>query len=201
MEKINYGDGYGYGSGYGDGSGDGSGDGDGSGNGSGYGYGSGITRLCGDDVYQIDGVATIIKSVRGNISKGFIVKSDLTLQPCFIAKCGDFFAHGDTAAAAMRDARDKHDKNLPPEYRVEAFLKQFPGNGPFKTIDLFHAHKSLTGSCEFGRRSFCHEHRIDLDGEMTLDEFLQYSLGNYGHDVIKFLEAEFLKRNDQGNEN
>ena len=80
----------------------------------------------------------------------------------------------------MRDARDKHDKNLPPEYRVEAFLKQFPAmvRSNHRPVFVLTSHRFRL--VRAWKATFCHEHRIDLDGEMTLDEFLQYSLGNYG---------------------
>lgn len=51
------GSGYGYGSGYGSGSGSGYGDGDDS--------GDGIKKYGGEDVHMIDGVQTIITSVKG----------------------------------------------------------------------------------------------------------------------------------------
>lgn len=108
---FGYGSGEGYdnGSGFGDGddackcfgygydagkcAGAGAGYGYGNGDGAGYGYG-GIKELNGDNVHLIDGIQTIIKSVRGNIAQGFILKNDLTLQPCYIVKEQNYFAHG-----------------------------------------------------------------------------------------------------------
>ena len=102
--SVSYGSGYGsgcgsgYGSGCGSGygSGCGSGYGDGCGDGCGDGYGSGIKEMNGDKVYVIDDVPTIIKSVHDNIAQGFILNNDLTLQPCYIVKEQNKFAHGDT---------------------------------------------------------------------------------------------------------
>lgn len=100
--------GYGFGSGYGseagngdgcgfmcsNGSGHGSvfGNGDGCGfmfsgaNGHGHGNSTGIKELNGDKVHIIDDMQTIITSVHDNIAQGFIINSDLTLQPCYIVK-------------------------------------------------------------------------------------------------------------------
>ena len=77
-----YGDGsgYGYGSSYGYGDGSGYSNGDGDGYGDGYGYG--VKSINNDRVYLIDNVQTIIKSVRNNIAKGFILNKDLTLSSC-----------------------------------------------------------------------------------------------------------------------
>ena len=111
------GDGYGYGSGYGDGSGYGSGygygDGHGNGDGSGYGYGYGygILNYNGHKVYMIDSVPTLIYSVHSNYAKGAILKDDLTLQPCFIAKVGNSFAHAETLKKAFADATGKELEN------------------------------------------------------------------------------------------
>ena len=64
----------------------------GSGSDYGYGYGFGdIKALNGNIVDYIDSVPTIITQVRGNIACGHIVKKDLTLEPCYIAKVGNFF--------------------------------------------------------------------------------------------------------------
>lgn len=52
--------------------------GDGHQNGSGYGFG--IASFCGQKVYNIDTIATIIQSVHGNYAKGFILNSDFTLK-------------------------------------------------------------------------------------------------------------------------
>ena len=89
--------GYGYGYGYGDGYGSGHGDGYGSGHGDGY----GIKNINGESVYRIDGVNTLVRSVRGNTAHGAIVNSDLTLTPCYIVKQDNVFAHGETLRKAM----------------------------------------------------------------------------------------------------
>ena len=73
-------------SGYGDGSGDGSGYGSGSGDGYGYGYGEGygIKTINENTVHTIDNVPTLIDHVHGNIAKGRILSSDLTLNTCYV---------------------------------------------------------------------------------------------------------------------
>ena len=128
-----YGSSFGNGSGYGDVSGSGDGDGSGSGYGSGYGpgygsgygysygdgdgsgsgYGDGIVEYNHQKVYKIDGVSTIIDSVHGNYANGKILRDDLTVRECFIAKCGNFFAHGETIKQALSDASEKYNENKP----------------------------------------------------------------------------------------
>ncbi len=123
-----YGDGYGYGSGSGSGygSGDGSGCGCGSGDGYGSGYGSGsggLFEINGHTVYMVDRTPTIFTSIHGNVAKGFILQSDLTMTPCYIVKGNNMFAHGDDLRNAMEALRNKMFEDMPEEERIAAFLK------------------------------------------------------------------------------
>ena len=118
------GSGYDSGCGYGYGFGDGSGSGYGCGCGCGYGCGD-IKALNGNIVDYIDSVPTIITQVRGNIACGYIVKKDLTLEPCYIAKAGNYFAHGKTLKDALKDAEAKEMREMPIEERIEKFIEVF----------------------------------------------------------------------------
>lgn len=71
-----------------------------------------IKSLNGNIVDYIDRIPTIITQVYGNIAYGYIVKKDLTTSPCFIAKVGNSFAHGDTLEKVVADAREKEIKNI-----------------------------------------------------------------------------------------
>ena len=203
-----YGDGDGSGSGYGSGSGDGSGDGsgygsgdgsgygsgdgsgygsgDGSGDGSGYGYGDGIKSFNGELVYRIDGVNTLIRSVRGNTAHGAIVNNDLTLIPCYIVKQDNVFAHGETLREAMEALRDKLFEDMPEDDRIEMFLSETDRGKTYPTQYFYDWHHRLTGSCDMGRKQFARDHGVDLEhGMMTLTEFLELTKDAYGGDVIR----------------
>ena len=54
-------------------------------------------------VYRIDTVPTIITHVVGNIAKGYIVGDDLSLEPCYVAKHDNYFAHGKTKEQAIAE--------------------------------------------------------------------------------------------------
>ena len=188
-----YGSGYGYG--YGSGSGYGSGDGSGYGSGDGSGDGSGIKVLNGQKVYKVDGINTIFESIHGTYAKGFILKSDLTLEPTFIVKCGDYFAHGATLREALDEAAEKYEQYMPVEERIEHFIKEFPDkNAKIPAKKLFNWHHILTGSCKQGRLSFCEAHDIDLErDEFTMDEFIELTENSYGSDVIRKLKKAIYK--------
>jgi hypothetical protein len=181
----------GHGSGDGSGSGDGYGDGYGSGSGYGDGYGSGYgyeVKSFGDLlVHEIDGIQTILHQIRPGLAKASILQLDLTLKPCWVARVGDSFAHGDTAEQAVQDATDKHNEDLPPEGRVALFLESHPISGSYSGHDLFVAHKQLTGSCLTGREHFVATHGIDLAREYTIAEFCDICKDAYGGDVIRLL--------------
>lgn len=202
---IGYGIGYGHGLGYGIGYGDGSGSGDGSGNGlgdgygygdgsgNGYGYGDGIKERDDQKVYYVDGIPTLIDSVHGNYAKGYIIKNDLNLTPCYIAKAEGCFAHGETLHKAFSDATNKTFENLPIDERIEKFVAEYPDkNMVVANLTLFDWHNRLTGSCEMGRRTFASEHGIDVDsGSMSIAQFIDLTQNSYGSEVIKQLKERY----------
>jgi hypothetical protein len=193
-----YGSGYGSGYGFGDGSGcgfgdgSGSGDGDGSGCGFGDGYGSGdgdgfgIKRFNREPVYRIDGVNTLIRSMRGNTAHGAILNGDLTLTPCYIVKQDNVFAHGETLREAMEALREKLFEDMPEDERIAMFLRETDDGRTYPTQYFYDWHHRLTGSCDMGRKQFARDHGVDLEhGMMTLMEFLELTKDAYGGDVIR----------------
>lgn len=208
--------GAGYGSGYGSGGGDGYSNGSGNGFGNGYGYGcgdggcygdgyycgvggcggsysgKGVNELNGENVHLVDGIQTIIKSVHGNIAQGFILKSDLTLQPCYIVKENNKFAHGDTLHDAFTSLQEKLYDESTEEERIEAFVKKFPNyDTPYPNRDLFDYHNVLTGSCRMGRESFCKDKGINLDDSTTVRDFVSLTKDSYGSETIRMLPQAY----------
>lgn len=209
-----YGFGWGISSGSGAYTGDGSGTfsgkcdafgkGDGSGSCTGYSYGkdsgSGVVssvnkdikELNGDNGYLVDGLQTIIKSVHGNIAQGFILRRDLTLLPCYIVKENNTFAHGVTLHDAFIALQEKLYDDSTEEERIEAFVKKFPDyDTPYSNRDLFTYHHVLTGSCRFGRDSFCKDKGINLDGSTTVREFVSLTKDSYGSETIRRLPQAY----------
>ena len=181
--SIGYGYGYGDGDGYGDGYGDGDGDGD----------GSDIKSINNNTIYIIDNTPTVFYRVHDNYAQGAIFNNDLTLSPCYIAKVGHCFAHGNTLRKARQDAEQKYYSNLPIEERIEMFTKHFDSktkNYPAK--EFFVWHNTLTGSCKMGRDSFCKEHDIDIDNDQfTVAEFIELTINSYGGEIIKELQKQY----------
>ena len=181
---LSSGSGYGTGSGYGYG--------DGTGSGSGYGYGYGIEEINGQKVYYIDNVPTLLHSIHDNVAKGAILRSDMTLQPCYIVKGSGYFAHGETLRQAMDALADKILGGAPEEERIAAFVKAHPEyRKPYPNEDLFRWHHNLTGSCEMGRKTFIEERGLNLDGETTVEEFVKLTQNAYNGSVIRKLPAEY----------
>ena len=159
--------------------------------GSGYGSGSGdnIKSISGNNVYKIDGVNTVIYSVHGNIARGAILNSDLTLTPCYVAKDGCKFAHGDTARDAFNALHEKLYDNLTEQERIATFRDHFPDpDRRYPASELFTWHHVLTGSCRAGREAFCHDHGIDTSRDaFTIREFVCMTAGSYGSDTVRKL--------------
>ena len=180
------GDGDGDGSGYGDGYGYGYGDG--YGYGSGYGSGDGLKQYNGDTVFCIDNIPTIIDKSHGNIAKGRIIKNDLTTKPCFIVKQENYFAHGTTLKEAYADVLDKVFNSMSEDDRIKAFIEVHQKDKLYPNTDFYDWHNKLTGSCDFGRKSFAENHNIDLNGNMTVQDFIELTENDYRGGVIKKLK-------------
>lgn len=191
-------DGYGYGSGSGSGSGYGDGYGDGYGSGYGSGYGE-ISIFNGDKVYNIDNVPTIIKSVHGNVAKGFILMQDFTLSPCYIVKDRNKFAHGSTLHEAYSSLREKLFDFASEDERLSAFIDKFPEyDKPYPALELFEWHHHLTGSCLQGRRVFCKNKGIDINKDMfTVRQFVRLTSSDYGGDIISKLPERYGKTKER----
>lgn len=192
------GDGYGYGYGNGYGHGDGYGDGYGYGDGNGYGYGcvDEIESVNGFEVYVIDDIQTIITHVHGNIAKGYILKEDMSLRPCYIVKSGTYFAHGDTAREACAELEQKIIANMNTEERIKMFLDHFQDHTKkYPARELFEWHNKLTGSCTPGRQEFATAHGIDIDtAEYTVQEFIDLTRDAYGGKVIREIERKINEK-------
>ena len=184
------GDGYGDGSGDGDGSGSGYGDGSGSGYGDGYGSGDGVKEFNGRKVYDIDSVPTLIFAVKGDAARGATLQKDMSLRDCWIAKRGNFFAHGDTLHEAVEAVEAKWRENRPLDERIAEFVKTHPALDE-EYGDLFDWHHVLTGSCEFGRRQWCEEHGYKPTDSITLRAFFEQTKNDYGRDVIRQVAQKY----------
>lgn len=162
--------------------------------GNGYGWSDnlGVKEINGNIVYMIDETPTSITSVRNNIAKGFIVKSDLQLEPCYVVKENNQFAHGDTLKDAFMSLQEKLYDYSTEEERIEAFKKQFPEyDVKYNNRDLFVYHHVLTGSCRMGREAFMSNKGLSLDDKTSVREFVKLTQDAYGGDIIKKLPEAY----------
>ncbi|MDD4516584.1 hypothetical protein [Massilibacteroides sp.] len=187
------------GSGYGGGSGFGSGDRYGDGSGYGGGSGFGIKTINGLEIFNIDGIQTILTQVHGNMAKGFILRSDLTFEETYIIKQNNLFAHGATLHEAREALDEKLFEEMPEEERIQEFVEAHPDiNGIHSNDDFFTWHNKLTGSCEQGRKLFAEEHNIDLiNGSMSVKNFIELTENSYGAEVIKKIKEKLFDENNE----
>lgn len=160
----------------------------GAGIGSGHGTGSGDVIKSFDkiDVFQIDGVDTMIYSVFGNAAHGTILNNDLTETNCYIVKSGDYFAHGETMHEAIEALQAKLFRDMPKEELIEKFLEATDEEKEYPARYFYDWHHKLTGSCELGRKKFADDHGYNLDEDyVTLHEFLVMTRNEYGGDTIQ----------------
>lgn len=160
--------------------------GDGSGYGSGNGYG--ISKFENFSVCVIDNIYTIITNIKGNIASGYILNTDLSLTPTYIAKNDKFFSHGKSVKEAMFDCHQKYILSLNINEKIESFRKEFNNTEKYDAILFYKWHNLLTGSCKQGRDNFCNNHSINIDTDkFSVKEFIEICRDNYGYDTIKLL--------------
>ena len=171
----------------------GSGYGSGSGTGSGYGYGSGygIKSVCGMAVHMIDGVPTIITQLRGGVAKGFVLRSDMGLEPCYVVKGTGCFAHGRTLHEAREALLAKMFEDMPEEDRLDAFCAEFKPGEARTVAEFYDWHHRLTGSCTQGRDAFARDHGLSMTGAMTPEEFIRLTCNAYGGAIIRKLAGRY----------
>ena len=203
---FNYNSGKGYGSGhchgsglpYGYGYGIGNDSGSGDRHGSGYGYNYcydegfyGIGSYNGHKAYIIDGVPTLIANIHKAIAKGYILEPDLSLTPCYITKGNGYFAHGKTIKEAIKALQAKIFENMNSEEAIASFIDKFEKGKKYPGTEFFEWHHYLTGSCLLGRESFVKRHELNLEDEITVDEFIALCENDYGSEIIKQLKEQW----------
>ena len=168
-------------------------------NGSGYGDGSGygLKSINNNKIYVIDGVQTIITNVKLNLAKGYIVKSDLTLDPCYVVKGDGYFAHGKTPKEANDALRAKIYENMDEDEAIEKFMGTFREDASYAGRDFFEWHHYLTGSCLMGRESFVKDKGLSLDAMYTVREFIELCKHAYGGEVIGHLKEKWEEKYDE----
>ena len=142
---------------------------------------------------MIDDQQTIIDCVRGNVAKGGMLRSDLTIMPCYIVKQDGLFAHGVTLRDAMDALRDKLFEDMPEDERIQAFVDAHEPGKAYPNQDLFDWHHRLTGSCLAGRTAFVQSHGLSLGGETTVEEFIRLTEHDYGGEIIRRLKPFYAE--------
>ena len=145
-----------------------------------------IKSINGKTVYVIDSIPTIIEKIKGNLARGFILNADMTLTPCYIAKYGNRFTHGETLDDIRKELPKKLFGGMSEKERINKFLAEFNTTDKYPAKMLYEWHNTLTFSCEAGRQSFVKNHNIDLDNDsFTVREFCELCKNDYGGNIIK----------------
>ena len=147
-------------------------------------------------VLKVDNVPTIITNIHGNIAEGYTLQYNVNLVPCYIAKVGNYFAHGATAHQALQDAQEKYEWNKPLSERIADTVAKYPTlDTVVSHAELYALHHTLTGSRRFGRDEFAANHGLDPeDGAMTMRQFINLTMDAYGGGAIKELLHAYTTR-------
>ncbi len=150
----------------------------------------------GHKVYLIDNVPTCLTAVYKAsdymYAEGFLINDSMYKENCFVAKVNGEFAHDVTLRLAVLTAFEKYHKTIPLADRVKSFIKEFPNlNDKVDNCRLFVFHNKLTNSCTLGRKKFMHEHGIDINGSMTVEDFINLTAYEYNGKVIRELGKQY----------
>ena len=159
--------------------------------GSGYGYDSGLKAINNHIIYKIDNVPTIIIGIHKNIAKGFILKQDLSLKKCYIAKGHNYFSHGDTLKDAIKGLEEKILANMDSETAINEFMKKFKKDKKYKGTTFYDWHHYLTGSCKAGRDNFVKNNQLNLNKFYSVMDFINLTENDYGGEIIKKLKKYY----------
>lgn len=137
---------------------------------------------------MIDGVQTIIRRIVGNLAKGAILNTDMTLTPCYVVRDGNGkFAHGETPTAAQDALLEKIYDDMGIDEAADKMLAEMELDKKYPASDFYRWHHILTGSCEMGRKSFMANHGISMTDEYTVEEFAEIVKNDFGADRIAVL--------------
>ena len=142
-------------------------------------------------MYYIDGISTVLHSIKGNYAKGFTINDDFSKNPCFVARSPDgcLFSHGANLHKAVASLEEKIAESMTEEERIQLFCSMFKKGTKYKGTIFFDWHHRLTGSCLFGRKQFVEDKDLDVKAEYTVDEFISIVEHAYGSGTIKKLKA------------
>lgn len=150
-----------------------------------------IKSINGQDVHYIDGIPTIITSIKKNIAKGFILQEDMTLDPCYVAKVGCNYAHAKNIKEALSQAFEKSLVNQDIESKITEFVKYFEKDKLYTIEEFSRWHYILTGSCELGRNNFI---KNIEKRNYTVTEFFDKVKNSYGNSIIEELINHYNDR-------
>ena len=57
----------------------------------------------------------------------------------------------------------------------------------YPVSNFYEWHNKLTGSCEFGRQNFMKNKGLNMDDYITVDDFINLTIGEYGGKIIQNL--------------
>lgn len=150
----------------------------------------------GHKVHMIDNVPTCItavyKAADFMFAEGFLINDSMYKENCYVAKVDGEFAHDVTLRLAVLAALEKFHRNEPLDVRIKSFMDEFPNL--HETVDnhcLFVFHHLLTNSCTLGRKKFMLDHGIDINGSMTVEDFINLTAYDYNGEVIRELGKHY----------
>ena len=130
------------------------------------------------NVTNIDGYCMVLshskKYDKYTIHKGY--EFPYEDETYYVAEYDGKYAHGKTAKDAIRDLEFKLCKNRG--------VEQYDGLTLNDKVHGYTFYRIMTGACDIGVRDYCDRTSTDIDGKYTIQEVIDKTVGEYGHDTL-----------------
>lgn len=135
------------------------------------------------EVIEVDGVQSLLISQRKHVQKVVI---DREIKPSYIFTKDGVSAHGRTVKQAYRDWLFKTSPRDMSEY--ECLKLEDVRDLNYWAV----CYRTITGACALGTENFIETFKDSLNPQMTLQEVISVTEGQYGHNSFK----EFFERKE-----
>ena len=137
------------------------------------------------EVIEVDGIQSLLISQRKHVQKVVIAKQ---MEPSYIFTKDGVSAHGRTVKRAYRDWLFKTSPRDMSEY--EGLKLEDVRDLNYWAV----CYRTITGACALGTENFIETFKDSLKLQMTLQEIISVTEGQYGHNRFK----EFFERKENG---
>lgn len=148
------------------------------------------------EVNNINGMPIVITSTHGKAQSGYFIDTNLHFHPCYIITFLYTHGVGESLHKAYEDAKNKilsYDKHKYNVYDYATYVvKTYPNvDEKIPVVELIELHNIITNSCSRGINAFLSSHLINIDGTLSMRQFLTLTEQAYAPEIIKSIVNKY----------